>query len=144
MRNKTTIKLVALLALLSFAAPSDARPDDHRYNKHVSKQYRKAVKRRYKNRKRVARQAAKWDWNRHNWNEQRAYMQNNWRARSAQLDARRRAELDAQLRAQWLSYNNNNYNGPYNWDMYNNPRFFDYIHNNNPSLLNTIRNVFNW
>jgi hypothetical protein len=146
MRKTTSVKLIALIALLSFATPAMARHDDHHYrgNRSVSKHYKKQVKRSYKRKRRAVRQAAKWDWNRHNWNEQRNYLHSNWASRSARINAAQRAQLDQQLRAQWLSYHNNNWNGGYDWNQYNDPTFWDYVHTNNPSLLNTIRGIFNF
>ncbi|MDZ4833081.1 MAG: hypothetical protein SGJ27_04700 [Candidatus Melainabacteria bacterium] len=171
MRNSLTIKLIAVAALFSLATPAFARNDDrhdgrrdgrndrhvtrhytpkrsnqyHKYNKHVYKQVNrnnnKQVKHYYKNQRRAV-QSAKWDWNRHNWNEQRNYVHNNWAARSAQVSAAQRAQLDSQLRAQWLAYHNNNWNGGYEWNQYNDPQFLDYIHNRQPGLMTSIRNAF--
>jgi len=136
MRRPVLTSLAIACTLLLSAIPAQAH-DHHSHNRHVSKQYRKAVKRHAKR----ARKAARWEWNRHNWNDQRAYLNNNWRTRSARISAAQRAQLDAQLRQQWLGYHNNNWNGQYNWDQYNDPRFFDYIHDRNPGLLTTIRNA---
>ena len=144
MRKSTYTKLVALVALLSFAAPAAMAHDHHGGGRHYSKHQRKAVKRYYKNRRKAVRQAAKWDWDRHNWNDQRAYLHSNWAARSAALNAAQRAQLDAQLRTQWNGYHNNNWNGNYDWNQYNDPGFWDYVHNNNPGVLNTIRSIFNF
>jgi|GEM_PF-350136 hypothetical protein len=82
-----------------------------------------------------------WNWDRHNWIEQRQYMRDNWRARRARMSALQQQQLDAQLRAQYLAYKNNQYNGPYSWDMYSDPSFLDYVQTRNPSLLTTIRSV---
>lgn len=102
-------------------------------------------KHKYKNRDRDNRTIVinnnGWNWERHNWNEQRQYMHDNWRARRARMNALQQQQLDAQLRAQWLAYKNNSYNGPYNWDMYSDPMFLDYVHMRNPSLLTTIRSI---
>ena len=81
-----------------------------------------------------------WKWEEHNWNEQREQMRANWqRHHERQMSAQQRQQLDAQMRAQWLRYHNNSWNGPSGWDQYNDPRFLDYLHNTNPSLLSTIR-----
>lgn len=146
MRKRFTTSVIAAVALLGLMAPAFARHDhdDHhgrghsrRYKKNVSNKY----KRYYKNQRKAAVQSAKWDWNRHNWNEQRDYMHSNWQSRSARINAAQRAQLDAQLRAQWLAYHNNNWNGSYDWNQYNDPRFWDYVHDRNPSVLTQIRNV---
>ena len=70
------------------------------------------------------------------WNGQRTLYRNNWNRMSHQ----RQQELDAQMRAQWLAYHHNNYEGDYTWNNYNDPRFLDYLHTSNPSLLTTLRN----
>ncbi len=93
------------------------------------------------NRRRVAANN-KWNWNQHNWNDQRSYLRNNWRQRNGRLSAQQQQQLDAQMRAQWLRYHNNNWNGQYTWDQYSDPQFLDYIHSNDPSLMSTIRSSF--
>lgn len=75
-----------------------------------------------------------WD---NDWNGQRTLYRNNWNRISMQ----RQRELDAQMRAQWLAYHHNNWNGNYNWNTYNDPLFLDYLHNSNPGLLTTLRNA---
>ncbi len=74
-------------------------------------------------------------WN-NDWNGQRTLYRNNWNRVSSQ----RQRDLDAQMRAQWLAYNHNNWNGNYSWNTYNDPRFLDYLHTSNPGLLTTLRN----
>jgi hypothetical protein len=69
------------------------------------------------------------------WNSQRTLYRNNWK----RISRERQQALDAQMRAQWLAYHHNNWNGDYNWDNYNNPQFLDYLHTSNPGLLNTLR-----
>ncbi len=93
------------------------------------------------NRRRVAANN-RWNWNQHNWNDQRSYLRDNWRQRNGRLSARQQQQLDARMRAQWLRYHNNNWNGQYTWDQYSDPQFLDYIHNNDPSLMSTIRSSF--
>jgi hypothetical protein len=70
------------------------------------------------------------------WNGQRTLYRNNWN----RISRERQQELDAQMRAQWLAYHHNNYEGNYSWNNYNNPQFLDYLHTSNPGLLNTLRN----
>ncbi len=162
---KVTTKIVAMIALLSIAAPAFARDrdndgyhDGHR-NGHYrngqyrngqyrngqyrrsAKNYRKVVHHRNKAISQANRQAARWDWNKHNWNEQRAYMNTNWAAQAAALDEAKRQQLDSQLRTQWMAYHNNNWNGTYNFNQYSDPGFLDYVHTRNPSMLTQIRNV---
>jgi len=74
-------------------------------------------------------------WN-NDWNGQRTLYRNNWN----RISRERQKELDAQMRAQWLAYHHNNWNGSYNWNTYNDPLFLDYLHTSNPGLLNTVRN----
>lgn len=77
---------------------------------------------------------------RNNWNDQRTYLQSNlaYFNQLAQLDRARQAQLDAQMRAAYLAYHNNQWNGPYGWDSYSDPLFLDYLQSNNPSVLQTI------
>lgn len=70
------------------------------------------------------------------WNGQRTLYRNNWNRISRQ----RQQDLDAQMKAQWLAYHHNDYNGNYSWNTYNDPRFLDYLHTSNPGLLSTLRN----
>ncbi|CAN5242844.1 hypothetical protein BH10CYA1_BH10CYA1_09100 [soil metagenome] len=82
-------------------------------------------------------QQAAWNYNNANqWNSQRTLYRNNWNRVSRQ----RQQDLDAQMRAQWLAYHHNDWNGNYSWNTYNDPRFLDYLHTSNPSLLTTLRN----
>lgn len=85
------------------------------------------------------------NWNRTNnvnigndWNRDRSLYTNNW----GRIPPARQHQIDKQMRQQWKAYNNNNYNGDYNWNTYNNPAFFDYLHRSNPSLLTQIRGWF--
>jgi hypothetical protein len=152
---KVTTNIVALIALVSITAPAFARDHDHdgyrdghrngqyrngRYQR-SAKNYRKVVHNRNKAINQANRQAARWDWNKHNWNDQRAHMNTNWAARSAALDEAKRQQLDSQLRTQWMAYHNNNWNGTYNFNQYSDPGFLDYVHTRNPSMLTQIRNV---
>lgn len=98
----------------------NVRVNDNRYdNRNFDRHYRH--------------QQAKWS---NDWNGQRTLYRNNWNRVSIQ----RQRDLDAQMRAQWLAYNHNNYNGNYSWNTYNDPRFLDYLHTSNPGLLSTLRN----
>lgn len=80
------------------------------------------------------------DWHGHgwgnDWNSNRTLYRNNWN----RISVDRQRELDEQMRAQWMAYHHNNWNGQYNWNMYNDPRFLDYLHTSNPGLLGTLRN----
>ncbi len=139
MRMNSTTQIIAILALLSFSAPAFAKDhDDYHHNNSRNnkseKHYRKAVKRQQKT-------MAKWEWDRHNWGEQREYMRSNWSARRARINAAQRAQLDNQLRSQWLAYHHNRWNGGYSWNQYSDPAFLDYIQTQNPSLLSSLRNA---
>jgi hypothetical protein len=81
------------------------------------------------------------DWNNWNWDEQRNHLRSSWRERRANLAAAQQAELDAQMKAQWMQYHHNKWNGQYTWDQYSDPNFLDYLHTNNPSLLSTVRSA---
>lgn len=113
--------LAATVVLTASFGPALADPHYyHGYNnrhKHWKKKYRKAIRR--------------------NWNEERGLYQRYWNHPNAQA----RLRYDAQLREQWRRYHNNNWNGNYSWSNYNDPRFIDYLHTNNPSLLTNIRSV---
>ncbi|MBX9671096.1 MAG: hypothetical protein K2X93_26135 [Candidatus Obscuribacterales bacterium] len=140
--QKFSTHLVVAIALLSISAPAFARHDHHDGRGHgrgySNKHYRKYVK----NRNQVNKKIARWEWGKHSWNQRRDYLRNNWRNRSAQVSAAQRAQVDAQLRAQWLAYHNNNWNGAYDWNQYSDPAFLDYMNNRNPSLLDQIRRMF--
>lgn len=162
MKNPFVTKSLCVLALLSISIPS-ALADHQRshssshtvirtnnngrvtvvkkHNHRGRKHYKHRNRNRNRNNRAIVVNNNNWNWDRHNWNEQRQYMRDNWRARRARMNALQQQQLDAQLRAQWLAYRNNQYNGPYNWDMYSDPAFLDYIHTRNPSLLTTIRSV---
>lgn len=126
--------LSAACAIIAVGAtmvtPAIARDHDHDYDHghHYGhyKNYRKAQHRAARN----AYRAQVYDWN-----TERGLYNRHWNRISA---ANRRA-LDAQMRAQWLAYHNNNWNGAYNWNNYNDPAFMDYLHNRNPGLLTNLR-----
>lgn len=76
---------------------------------------------------------------RKNWTAQRSYLNANL-ARFNQLAAINQAQqiqLDNQMRAAYLAYQPN-YNGAYNWNVYSNPQFLDYLQYRKPSLLQQI------
>lgn len=77
---------------------------------------------------------------RNNWNQQRTYLNSNLSSfnQLSQLNQLQQAQLDSQLRAAYLSFHNNQWNGPYGWDNYSDPRFLDYLHTNQPSILESI------
>ncbi len=75
-----------------------------------------------------------------NWDDQRRYVRQNLRRINeiGRLNALQQQQLDAQMRAAYLAYHNNNYNGAYNWDTYSQPQFLDYLQSYQPSLLDRI------
>lgn len=75
-----------------------------------------------------------------NWNDQRDYLKANMRRfnQLAKLNALQQQQLDAQMRSAWMAYHNNNWSGGYGWDYYNEPQFLDYLHQNQPSLIDRI------
>ncbi len=77
---------------------------------------------------------------RNNWNEQRVYLRANLRRfnQIAGLNQLQQQQIDSQMRAAYLAYHDNRYNGQYNWDNYSDPRFLDYLQTNKPSVLQTI------
>lgn len=77
---------------------------------------------------------------RNNWSDQRTYLHANLSRfnQLAALDRQQQQALDAQMQAAYLAYNNNHYNGSYNWDVYSNPQFLDYLQTRKPSLLQNI------
>ncbi len=82
-------------------------------------------------------------WEKHNWNDQRAQLRANWqRNEDIRISAAQQQLLDDQMKAQWNQYHNNKWNGQYSWSQYNDPKFLDYVHTNNPSLLTTLRTRF--
>jgi hypothetical protein len=72
-----------------------------------------------------------------NWGEEREHYRKHWN----NINNDRQAELDAQMRAAWLAYHHNHWNGSYSWNNYNDPQFLDYLHGSNPSLLNRLRGL---
>ncbi len=77
---------------------------------------------------------------RNNWSDQRTYLNANLKRfnQLSALDRQQQQALDNQMRAAYLAYNNNNYNGAYNWDVYSNPQFLDYLQRSKPSLLQSL------
>lgn len=117
--------LTATILLGTVAGPALADPHNGWHNnnhrsKHWRKKYRRAMRRNF-----------------NNWNDERSYYISKWNTPSAAA----RARYDAQMRENWLRYKNNNWNGNYSWSTYNDPRFIDYLHTNNPSLLTNIRSI---
>ncbi len=120
--------LAASVILAGSVAPALAQPDRyqngyygngqrHKQHKNWRKKHRKAIKR--------------------NWSDERRLYQSNWDRPNNSV----RVRYDSQLRDQWQRYHHNNYNGTPTWSNYNDPQFIDYMHNNNPSLLNNLRSV---
>jgi hypothetical protein len=73
----------------------------------------------------------------HDWNWEKNQYYTNWN----RVNVAKQRELDAQLRAQWLAYHHNNWNGAYSWSNYRDPNFINYLHTSNPSLLTQIRTI---
>lgn len=81
-----------------------------------------------------------WNWDAHNWKEQKDYLKCHWRRHDEhRMSAQQQQQLDAQMRAQWMQYHNNKWQGNPTWNQYSDPGFLDYIHNRNPGLLQTLR-----
>ncbi len=134
--------LAASVVLSACVGPALADPYHNGYRnnnngnhraKHWKKKYRKSMRRNNNN----INNNISSHRNYNNWNEERSLYSSNWNRPNAAA----RARYDAQMRENYLRYKNNNYNGDVNWSTYNDPRFMDYLHNNNPSLLTNIRNV---
>ena len=110
----------------------NVRVNDNRYDRYDRDDHKDYN--RYKHH-----QQAAWknnEWKNNDWNGQRTLYRNNWNRISRQ----RQQDLDAQMRAQWMAYHHNNWNGNYSWNTYNDPQFLDYLHSSNPGLLSTLRN----
>lgn len=156
MKTSIYATLLASLVMLSTFAPTafaqhfdnrQGNRHDYRHDKFSSRngQFTYRQQRAYpnQNRQRVA-VNNKWNWDKHNWNEQRSQLRNNWRQRNDRFSAQQQQQLDAQMRAQWLRYHNNQWNGPNNWSQYSDPNFLDYVHNNDPSLMTRIRSAIGY
>lgn len=89
-------------------------------------------------------QTSNWNWDSHNWAEQKACLRSNWGRQNGSLSPLQQQQLDAQMRAQWLQYNSNKGNNNWaqtnsNWNQYSDPGFLDYIHSRSPGLLQQLR-----
>lgn len=150
--SRSVLAGFALLSIVSpMAANADHNHDRHhnksrhanwKQNNNQQKKYykhvQKAQKKQLNNYRKLANNSNRDYWRTHwgnNWNDQREWYRHNLR----NLQRDRQRQLDAQMRAQYLTYRNNNYNGPYGWDNYSEPGFLDYLHMRSPGLLNTIR-----
>jgi len=69
-----------------------------------------------------------------NWTHQRSIYRSHWN----HISREEQRELDAQMRAEWLAYHHHHWNNAYSWNMYNDPGFMDYLHENDPGLLSTL------
>ncbi len=155
MKTSIISNVMAGLALLSIFAPSAFAEDYNRnghYSNNNSRYSHKDSRNRYSNYSKYNKKRSqynnqynssnnvnnKWDWNQHNWNDQRAQLRANWR-RNNNMSSVQQQQLDAQMKAQWLQYHNNNWNGTTTWDQYSDPQFLDYVRTSNPSLLTTLR-----
>lgn len=140
-KNSLMAGMVALTALS--AAPALAEHSHHYNNYNNYNNYKNGnwdhrdinerVNNPYQYDRHYRHQQAMWN---NDWNGQRTLYRNNWN----RISRERQRELDAQMRAQWLAYHHNNWNGAYNWNTYNDPLFLDYLHTSNPGLLGTLRN----
>lgn len=137
--NAEKFRQAALMNQMNINASKHNRGRHHDDWKHYNNGYQAGYNNGYHNGWNKNWKHGGWNWNKHNWDDQRDYLHNNWMARRNNLSASQRRALDAQLRAQWLAYHNNSWNGGYNWNMYNDPAFFDYMHTNNPSFVNKLR-----
>lgn len=155
MKTSIISNVMAGLALLSIFVPSAFAEDYNRnghYSNNNSRYSHKDSRNRYSNYSKYNKKRSqynnqynssnnvnnKWDWNQHNWNDQRAQLRANWR-RNNNMSSVQQQQLDAQMKAQWLQYHNNNWNGTTTWDQYSDPQFLDYVRTSNPSLLTTLR-----
>lgn len=77
---------------------------------------------------------------RNSWNEQRAYLHSNIGRfdQIAHLNQLQQQQLDNQMRAAFLLYHHNNWNGTNTWNNYSDPRFLDYLQSSQPSLLKSL------
>jgi hypothetical protein len=85
-----------------------------------------------------------WKWEQHNWNDQRSKLRADWRAQRNRLTAQQQQKIDDDMKAQWNQYHHNKWTGQYSWDQYSDPRFLDYVHTSNPSLMTTVRSLFGY
>lgn len=147
----TSLALVSTFSSASFADHEGNRQGNG-YGKHGYRNYNVVPQAKtYRNHHRsygystrqrqVAASNSKWNWDRHNWNEQRSQLRNNWRLNNNRLSAQQQQQLDAQMKAEWLRYHNNKWNGSYSWNQYSDPNFLDYVHNSSPSLMTRIRSA---
>lgn len=135
------------LVLLSIASHLAALADDdhHRHWSNNNRSYKqiqkhhKIVARNYRS---AVRDRSYWQshWG-NNWNDQRDWYRHNFNKLQNRRSNDRQRRLEAQMRAQYLMYNNNNYNGPYGWNQYSDPNFLDYLHTRQPGLLSTVRSM---
>jgi len=113
-------------------------------NHNQYKQVQKYQQKRYNNAVKAQRTYDRSHWQTNwgnNWNDQREwYHHNALNLQNRQANDRQR-QLEAQMRQQYLMYNNNNYNGAYGWNQYSDPRFLDYLHTRQPGLLSSLRSA---
>jgi hypothetical protein len=137
---KSNIILFNILALSIFGL-TPAFADKHHQNDGYEKQQAKWQKQQQKQQHKQNKWQNGYHDNRranfNNWDQEREMYRQRWRG----VSRAQQQQYDAQLRAQWLAYHHNNYNGSYSWDTYSDPRFLDYLHNSNPSLLTQLRSV---
>ncbi|MBN9397365.1 MAG: hypothetical protein J0H83_19100 [Candidatus Melainabacteria bacterium] len=122
--------LGALTMLVALGAASTASVMAYDY-----KDYREDRREAYRDLRKAERRAQRARV--YDWNTERSMYGSRWN----NMSAWQRRQYDAQMRAQWRAYKGANYNGAYNWNVYNDPGFFDYLHNRQPGLLTNIRNA---
>lgn len=118
MKSKIVLSLAAISCLSGNTAVFADHHHDHHGNGHAyghSKHYYK----------------------KYAWNQERDLYKRHW----SKINTSQRARYDAQMRAQWLAYHHNHWDGSYDWSNYNDPAFLDYLHTRNPSLLTNIRSI---
>ncbi len=72
-----------------------------------------------------------------NWKQERSMYRNNWN----HVSEAQRQQYEEQMHAQWMAYHHNHWSGNAGWNNYSDPKFLDYVHNSNPSLLTSVRNM---
>lgn len=132
--NTKILSATAAVIALGTALATPALARDHDYDRDYERSRHYG---RYKHYRQVQNRAIKNSYKAqvYDWNTERGLYNRHWN----RMSATNRRALDAQMRAQWRAYHNNNWNGAYSWNNYNDPAFMDYLHNRNPGLLTNLR-----
>jgi hypothetical protein len=133
--------LLGVMAVTAISTPAFADHHDHDYDhnnhhdavRHEEREEGHAIHHEQAAAQAAAVQQAQFA----NWNEEREHYRKHW----DHMNRERQQELDGQMRAAWLAYHHNNWNGAYSWNNYNDPQFLDYLHGSNPSLLTRLRGI---